>query len=349
MKRGRAPRGRGRSTSRSCAPARAQTLGASDPRARARGSGRARPRRPAADRAARRGRPASARRRAARCTSAMSGSSFGRARRRCASSGRALPRRTAEPRSRRPGRSPGSRSASSGNSRSSDRQNASIVLIEISAETIAQRDPARPVELRQRGRPAQLADDPLAHLGRGLAGEGDRQDVGRLDARLEQVDVALHQHGRLAGAGGRLEHDVVARIDRERTARARRRPAASTAARRIEERQLTHRRRSPCGRRRRSRTTGSGTARRAAPGTRRARWRRPRASRRSCPSAIAASSAEVRPPSGTNGFLFLERDVAGAADRPRAAAVPLERLLRDHAVDRQLQRARQLWAPCPSL
>ena len=114
---------------------------------------------------------------------------------------------------------PGSRSASSGNSRSSDRQNASIVLIAIS--------PRRSRESIQRARSisdrlgglAELAHDPLAHLGRGLPRERDREDVGRVDAALEQIDVARDEHRGLAGAGRRLEHDVVA-ADRRRSLRA---------------------------------------------------------------------------------------------------------------------------------
>ena len=52
-----------------------------------------------------------------------------------------------------------------------------------------------------------------AHLGRGLAREGDREDVVGLDAGAQQVDVALDEHARLAGAGRRFEHDVLRRID----------------------------------------------------------------------------------------------------------------------------------------
>ena len=43
--------------------------------------------------------------------------------------------------------------------------------------------------------------------------------------------------------------------------------------------------------------------------------------------------------------LLAERDVAGARDRPRPAVAALELLLRAHAVDRQLQRARWLRRP----
>ena len=82
-------------------------------------------------------------------------------------------------------------------------------------EPIADRRPARAIERRLLRRPAQLADDPLAHFGRRLARERDRQDVGGIDASRQQVDVARDQHAGLAGAGRRLEHDVVRRITRE--------------------------------------------------------------------------------------------------------------------------------------
>ena len=81
------------------------------------------------------------------------------------------------------------------------------------ADAIAQRQPARAPRVALGGGAAQLRDDALAHLGGGLAGEGDGQDVRGIDADAQQVDVALHQHRRLAGAGRGLEHDVVARID----------------------------------------------------------------------------------------------------------------------------------------
>jgi hypothetical protein len=35
----------------------------------------------------------------------------------------------------------------------------------------------------------------------------------RIDARAQQVHVALDEHPRLAGPGGRLEDDVLRRID----------------------------------------------------------------------------------------------------------------------------------------
>ena len=62
---------------------------------------------------------------------------------------------------------------------------------------------------------AQRRHHALAHFRRGLAREGDRQDVARRDARLEQAHVAIDEHARLAGAGRGLERDVAQRIDRQ--------------------------------------------------------------------------------------------------------------------------------------
>jgi hypothetical protein len=52
-------------------------------------------------------------------------------------------------------------------------------------------------------RAARRALDPLAHLGGGLVGEGDREDLTRAAplARPEQVGDALGQHPGLARAG----------------------------------------------------------------------------------------------------------------------------------------------------
>ena len=81
------------------------------------------------------------------------------------------------------------------------------------AEPLLQIAPASGVELRQAARLLQPIDDALPHLGGGLARERDREDVIRLDAGAQQVDVALDEHARLAGAGRRLEDDVLRRID----------------------------------------------------------------------------------------------------------------------------------------
>ena len=51
------------------------------------------------------------------------------------------------------------------------------------AEAVAQSPPALPVSNSERAAARRSSsDDPLAHLGRGLARERDREDVGRLDA-----------------------------------------------------------------------------------------------------------------------------------------------------------------------
>jgi hypothetical protein len=81
------------------------------------------------------------------------------------------------------------------------------------AESLAQLAPARLLDLAALARLAQLPDDPLAHLGGGLAREGDREDVPRVDPCLQQVDVPVHEHARLARSCRGLEHDVAARVD----------------------------------------------------------------------------------------------------------------------------------------
>ena len=87
----------------------------------------------------------------------------------------------------------------------------------------------------------ELGEHAVAHLGGGLARERDRQDVPRIDARLDEPDVAVDEHARLARAGRRLEDDVVGRIDGEVARRLvgrtrRRRPPAS-----IKQARLRHR------------------------------------------------------------------------------------------------------------
>ena len=62
---------------------------------------------------------------------------------------------------------------------------------------------------------AQRRHDALTHFRRGLAGEGDRQDVARRHAGFEQPHVAIDQHARLAGARRGFERDVAQRIDRQ--------------------------------------------------------------------------------------------------------------------------------------
>ena len=81
------------------------------------------------------------------------------------------------------------------------------------AETLAQLPPPRRGQLRRAAGLFQPLDDPLPHLGGGLPGERDREDVLGLDAGQQQVDVAFDEHARLARAGRRLEDDVARRID----------------------------------------------------------------------------------------------------------------------------------------
>ena len=82
---------------------------------------------------------------------------------------------------------------------------------------------ARGVEGHHPHRPGAGADeglDPLAHLGGGLVGEGDREDLARLRAALaEQPRDAVGQHARLARARARddeqrgaLVHDGLALV-----------------------------------------------------------------------------------------------------------------------------------------
>ena len=87
------------------------------------------------------------------------------------------------------------------------------------AEAIAQLHPAPAIELRSLGRIAQFRDDALAHLGGGLARERHRQDVRRLDAGAQQVQIARHEHRCLARARRSLEDDVVQGIHGEAACR----------------------------------------------------------------------------------------------------------------------------------
>ena len=114
------------------------------------------------------------------------------------------------------------------------------------AGPVAQLAPARRRNLAAGRRRAQRGDDPLAHLGGRLAREGDREDVRRVDAGTQQVDVAVDQHARLAGARRRLERDVEPRIDGARAslpvarvdARFDRLAPPRTAAKQLSDRQL---------------------------------------------------------------------------------------------------------------
>ena len=63
---------------------------------------------------------------------------------------------------------------------------------------------ARRVERRHPHRPDDGSDerpDALAHLGRGLVGERDGEDLRRVDALVDEVGDAVREHAGLAGAG----------------------------------------------------------------------------------------------------------------------------------------------------
>ena len=104
--------------------------------------------------------------------------------------------------------------------------------------TVGPQDPhARRVERRHphgaHDRPDEDGDA-FAHLGRGLVGERDRQDLRRLDALVDQVGDAVREHPCLAGTGTRhhqqrtvLVHDGVELVGVE-AGRERRRPASAT-------------------------------------------------------------------------------------------------------------------------
>ena len=97
--------------------------------------------------------------------------------------------------------------------RSSDRQNASIVEMAMSLSR----------SRRSRHRRASSWDSRLASFSRStmrwrISAAALRVNViarmlSGIDAGEQQVDVALDQHPRLAGAGRRFEHDVLRRID----------------------------------------------------------------------------------------------------------------------------------------
>ena len=61
--------------------------------------------------------------------------------------------------------------------------------------------------------PAQRLGHAGAHLGRGLAREGDGEDRARLVHRAQQAQEALREHGGLAGSGRRLQQDRALRVE----------------------------------------------------------------------------------------------------------------------------------------
>src|SRR4029453_733721 len=83
------------------------------------------------------------------------------------------------------------------------------------AEAVAQVDPGGTIDFRSVCGGAEPGHDTLTHLRRGLSRERDGENVGRVDATLEEVDVTRDEHRRLPGARRRLEHDVIAGIERE--------------------------------------------------------------------------------------------------------------------------------------
>ena len=53
----------------------------------------------------------------------------------------------------------------------------------------------------ERGPPAQLIEHAVRHIGGGGLGEGDAENLRRIDAVEQQADHALREHVGLAGAG----------------------------------------------------------------------------------------------------------------------------------------------------
>ena len=247
---------------------------------------------------------------------------------------------------------PGSRSASSGNSRSSDRQNASIVLIAMS--------PRRSRRSRQRAASIspvaaalwRFVQDALAHLRRGLAREGDREDVGR-DRRRPSAGWC---------SGPRARASCPCR----QTPRARRSASGSTAAARSGGvRQIARR---PA---RRDRQTAGVVSTSSSVGdiilpahagirARAAEVRLDRARRETTPASIAVgrgdeaglrhrrAPARARPASAPIDFTAraVEDDVRGLADRPVPSAVAAQTLRRGHGIDGELQRRRRAATTC---
>ena len=75
---------------------------------------------------------------------------------------------------------------------------------------------ARRVERRHphgaHDRPDEVGD-PLAHLGRGLVGERDRQDLRRLHALVDEVGDAVREHPGLARSGARHDQQRSGLVD----------------------------------------------------------------------------------------------------------------------------------------
>ena len=78
------------------------------------------------------------------------------------------------------------------------------------AGAVLRRSPSLPVEslifcvervVGQRAPVGERAEHAVGHVGGGGLGEGDAEDLRRIDAAQQQIDDALRQHMRLAGAG----------------------------------------------------------------------------------------------------------------------------------------------------
>ncbi len=78
---------------------------------------------------------------------------------------------------------------------------------------IAQLAPPRRRNIAGRRRRAESRHDALAHLRCGLPGKCDRQNVGWVNPRPQQIDIAVDQHARLPGSRRRLQGNVESRID----------------------------------------------------------------------------------------------------------------------------------------
>ena len=151
-----------------------------------------------------------------------------------------------------------------------------------------------------------------AHLGRRLARERDREDVCGIDAAAQEIEVAIDEHVRLAGAGRRLEHDVVRGIDGPRSRGVRSsivdRPSSTSASmdpwtmddRPIERQPVRRRQRSPSGTPRRARQRVHMIVSAGVGGNSPRSIRSTASSRRVCASSSVASLFFPRASIGTN-------------------------------------------------
>ncbi len=164
---------------------------------------------------------------------------------------------------------PGSTSASSGNSRSSERQKASIVENRDVAEPFLHLAPPRRVELREAARLLQPVDDALPHLGRRLAREGGWRGCDPVRRRRASRLTYRSTSTRVLPVPAEASRMTSAR-DRRRDAARRRRGGPEPPPHRRTATSLRHRRRNPSGTPTRNCTSHSATHRRASAGIRRA-------------------------------------------------------------------------------